>query len=307
MKRMLLLAAVLLGVTTVQAALSTSDLMPEAVAARIAATPKAARANAVAEILAALDAMPMSEEEKTEAFITMTRVLLSAGGTTEVLAEIYNSMPVAYLPAVSAILAEADFQQAVNGMDDEQYNELCEIIVKSTSEYIEASGTDAPAVRIGILVATFVQGSSNPSVTYERALAVVPEAMQAAAETYVAAVTSGKTDVLAAAAGVDLIAETPVEDPDANRVFSEDDAFAEDDDTGVRVPLLTRYADDVLAITIDTQISTMYDWESECEIGNALPTLAFFELENVYEVDGRVPYGAGAVPMPSPTYANQYL
>ncbi len=352
------MAALLLGVSMVQAAISPADLTPEAVAATISSMEKTERAAYAKEVIAAVDALPISEEEKTEMFVTMTRVLISAGATTDVLAEIYNSMPIEHLPAVAEMLAGADFQQTTNEMTDEQYNALVEKITESSAAYIEVSGTDSPAVRLGILAATFTKGSSNPAATQERVIAAMPESMQAAVATYVEAATTGNTDVLAAAAGVDAINEAPEEDPDADRVVQADesaedagdavadtgadaddagtevadadeapaaeteapvadaDTPAADDEGGVKVPLLSRYSHDVIGITIDTLLSTMYDWEAECEIGNTLPTMAFGETETVVGVDEQVPTGGGSTtpqpaPVtpepPSPTYANQVL
>ncbi len=327
MKKMLLIIALLLSISYVQAAISAADLTPDVVAATMSALPKSERVAYARSVLDAIATLPISDEEKTEMLITITRVLISTGATTDVLAEIFNAMPIQYLPAVADMLARADFAQSTNGMTDEQYNNLCEKIVRSASEYIESSGTDSPAVRIGILAATFTQGSSNPEATQARVLAAVPEAVQAAAATYVNAVVGGNMDVIAAAAGVNTVEETPTEDPDADRIVQRDaetDYLTPEaptaDDTApegregetttvpdVKVPLLARYADDVLSLTIDTAISTMYDWETGSSLGNTLPTMPFGTLEQVFGVDEEVPAGGSLRPSPSPTYGNQYL
>lgn len=330
MKKMLILAAaLLLGGAFAHAALTEKDLTPAAIQKTIAATPVSGRQAAARQIIEAIAAQPMDDAAKAQTLLSASRALIQGGGSIAIIAELFNSIPVAYLQSVAERLAQENFDQKVNGMSDEQYDTFCSKVVAGASKYIEASGTDSPAVRISILAATFSSASSDPDRTRPQMIAALPPAMQAAAATFVLASEQGDREVIAAAAGVDEVTEG-VSDPDADKVVdvkqepaaaaaapasaavvaavdpaTEDDptdeapvnqtvpameaeadyldpepppatsdAAASGEETpAAKVPLLSRFADDVLGIAQDAHMATLYAWDS----GDILPPTIDFE------------------------------
>lgn len=386
MKKMLILAAaLLLGGAFAHAALTEKDLTPSAIQKTIAATPVAGRQTAARQILEAIAAQPMDDTAKAQALLSASRALIQGGGSIAIIAELFNSIPVAYLQSVAERLARENFDQQVNGMTDEQYDTFCAKVVSGASKYIEASGTDSPAVRISILAATFSAASSDPERTRPQMIAALPPAMQAAAATFVLASEQGDRDVIAAAAGVDEVAES-VSDPDADKVVEvkqeapaeepaaeaapaeeavaesaaaatvvaavdpaiEDDPADEapvnqtvpamepeadylepapppatsdaaesgDEAPAVKVPLLSRFADDALGAALDAHMTTLYAWDA----GDILPptidfdpvpelipgemTPAGFQAPMIEEDSDEPPVAPEPI-IPSPPYGNQ--
>lgn len=219
MKQLTLLAAALLA-GSLCAALTPADLTPEAIAPAIAAKPETQRQAYAREVLQAIAASPADDAAKTQALTSASRALISGAGRAQgiaVIAEIFNTVPVAQLQGVADLLGDANFGQAVNGFTDAQYDDFCAKVVGSASRYIESSGTDSPAVRMSILAATFAKASSDADRTRPKLIAALPTSVQAAAATYVAASEQGNREVIAAATGVDEVTPTPA-DPDAGNV-----------------------------------------------------------------------------------------
>lgn len=299
MKKMwiLMTAVALLGSGVALAALTEADLAPTRIAAAIKAKPANERQALAKQILEAIAAQPTDEETKTQQLITAARVLISSGNSIGMIAEVFNSIPMEYLQPVAETLGKANFDQQANNMTDAQFDTFCAKVVSSASRYIEASGTDSPTVRISILAATFSSASSDPERTRPAMIAALPASMQAAAATYIAASEQGNREVLAAATGVDEVAETPA-DPNTGNIIAPaavdaaatepvpeqtpgsptlepqevpvaplptSSAAAEtaqnEPAPEVKVPLLSRFSTDVLGLTIDTMGSAMYDWE----------------------------------------------
>lgn len=297
----LMTAVALLGSGVAMAALTEADLAPTRIASAIKAKPANERQALAKQILEAIAAQPTDEETKTQQLITAARVLISSGNSVGMIAEVFNSIPVAYLQPVAETLGTVNFDQQTNGMNDAQYDAFCSKVVSSASRYIEASGTDSPTVRISILAATFSRASSDPERTRPAMIAALPPAMQAAAATYITASEQNNREVIAAAAGVDEVAATPA-DPNANSVVAAataetaapaaapaaaqqvaaneaapaperqevpveplptttPTATEKGEVAEVKVPLLSRFSTDVLGITVDTMGAAMYDWE----------------------------------------------
>lgn len=297
----LMTAVALLGSGVAMAALTEADLAPTRIASAIKAKPANERQALAKQILEAIAAQPTDEETKTQQLITAARVLISSGSSVGMIAEVFNSIPVAYLQPVAETLGTVNFDQQTNGMNDAQYDAFCSKVVSSASRYIEASGTDSPTVRISILAATFSRASSDPERTRPAMIAALPPAMQAAAATYITASEQNNREVIAAAAGVDEVAATPA-DPNANSVVAAataetaapaaaptaaqqvaaneaapaperqevpveplptttPTATEKGEVADVKVPLLSRFSTDVLGITVDTMGAAMYDWE----------------------------------------------
>lgn len=337
MKRILLLALLALASAgSVCAALTEADLTPAAINRAIQAKPAAERQAFAKEVLGAVAAQPIDDAAKTQTLVRASRALIAGAGpqTVNIIAEVFNSVPVAQLQGVADLLASTNFGQKANGLSDAGYDKLAADIVKSASQYIEASGTDSPAVRMGILAATFAKGSDNPERTRPLVVAALPASVQAAATTYMGASEQGNREMIADAAGVDAVEATPA-DPDAASVVpaaataaaattpAENEAAPVAQASGneapveVKVPLLFRFASDHLGLTFDTMRAATYDWVSiddpaSVRTDPVVPTLPGFG--NVVGVPGEA-FPAGAVspgkliplPAPSPSYGNQRI
>lgn len=305
MKRMMLLAAILLlGVGSVHAAVLTeADLTPAVISRTIQATAEGqARLNYARQVMVSIGALPGEAGAKTQRLVSAARALIGGAGNRQgvaMIAEIYTSAPLENLQGLSDILADNGFGQEENKMTDAQYDAFCAKVVKTASDYIAASGTSAPDVRIATLVDAFSKGSNDPARTRPGLVAVLPAGYVNAVEQYSAAATAGQTRAFVAErAGVDAVAATPA-DPDANNVVmtrpkSQAEEVAEDylertspdvRDTaaagtsdapsafetipapdGVQVPLLSRCVTDNLGLTQDAMMDAVdnlfYDWET---------------------------------------------
>lgn len=331
MNRMILLATMaLLGVGPLGAALTEADLTPNAISNAMLTKPEAERQAFAREVIGAVAAQPIDDAAKTESLVTASRALISGAEAQKVnvIAEVFNSVPVAQLQGVADLLSDNFGEKVtaneVKGLTSEQYDKLASGIVKSVSQYIEASGTDSPTVRMGILAATFTKASSDPNRTRPVVIAALPASVQAAASTYLKASEEGNREMIAAAAGVDEVAPTPAVDPDAASVVvpaEETPATAEADGTiasentkpaadEAKVPLLSRWAADNLGLTFDAMRAATYDWAAvedplAVRTDSMVPTLPGFA--NVVGVPGeRFPAGQ-PLPKPSPSYGNQYV
>ena len=306
MKRMMLLAAILLlGVGSVHAAVLTeADLTPATISRTIQATAEGqARLDYARQVMVSIGALPGEAGAKTQRLVSAARALIGGAGNRQgvaMIAEIYTSAPLENLQGLSDLLADNGFGQEENKMTDAQYDAFCAKVVKTASDYIAASGTSAPDVRIATLVDAFSKGSNDPARTRPGLVAVLPAGYVNAVEQYDNAATAGQTRTFVAErAGVDAVAPTPA-DPDTNNVVqrqpqSQAEEVAEDyldrtspdvRDTakdngtpdapsafetipapeGVQVPLLARCATDDVGLTQDAMMDAVdnlfYDWET---------------------------------------------
>lgn len=335
MKKMWMYAMVasLLLVGGAFGALREADLSSSAVRETIAAKPAAERQAYARQVLEAIASQPIDDAEKAEKLVQAARALLSGANSVSIIAEIYNSVPVAFLQGVSDLLQRNNFAQALqrdkNGtmMSNDYYDSLCEKIVSTASRYIETSGTDSPTVRVSILAATFSKGSTDPERTRKRMIAALPVSMQAAAATYIAASERNDGDMLAAVTGVDEVVETPA-DPDAGHVVqvaengeaSAEQPMSEPGDSELAylepeapavekreleppmpevdaaVPMLSRFSSDVMGIAFDALMASMYDWE---EPGLTPPALAL--VSDPEHMVGAGEFGIATQPRPLPS------
>jgi hypothetical protein len=322
------------------------DLTPTSITATIKAKPAGERQAYTAMVISAIASMPISEEEKINKLVSAARALIAgskSGNTIAVIAEIYNSTPVQYLPAVSKMLA-GNFDQKLNRLDDAKMALYIEKIVGRAASYIEVSGCDSPALRSGILTATFVEAATDKAAAMKKIETVLPESLRAAAMAYAEDAMKGNVDNIARAAGVDTedITPAPAKDPNANQVVknpaavaTKDDAAKKDTDAAeiekaivagekdlpkveeeneisdenvANVPLLSRFSKDVTGILSDTMDATLYDWE-EIDL-TTLPTdplsASLLGLGNVTNLPGEAIEGGFAIDMPeSPLYDGQ--
>ena len=297
MKRIILaITAVFLGAGIVFAALSEADLEPAVIRARVTALAPEERPAYAKQVLEAIAALPIDDEEKTKKLARAARALIAGADEMagHIIAEIFNTVPMPYLVAVSNLL-KSNFGQEANGLTDDQFDQLAKTIVKRSSEYIQTSGTDSPALRMSVVAATFVGASTNPQRTQEAVVAEMPDTVQPVADTYIQAVVDDNRELISAASGEESVEPTP-DDPDADHIVqgdNGDEAPAAETDyldsatatrqggsavgniarrPGVQggpvvaqVPLLSRSADDLLGIVTDVQSAATYDWDSANE------------------------------------------
>lgn len=324
MKKVILFATLaLLGATFAQAAVTQADLEPAAIDAKVRSLPRDQRQAYAKEIIEAISAQPIDNDAKSAQLLTAIRALLGAARTTTVIAEVFNSTPVDLLPAIADSLARVNFRQSANGYNDEQWQAFCERVVSQTSEYIASSGTDAPALRQGILVGTFSTASNDPEKSRESMLAVLPAATAGAAAIYSTAMINGDTETLAEGAGADEVAAT-MADPNTDNVVSTgvtaDESYLEpttptdtesatagneDDEAIVEVPLLTRYSDDVIGLALDTAMGTLYDWDNGLD--QLRPTLPGLDQTIIVGIDEQISGAGGGTVTPSTGYAGQQI
>lgn len=333
MNRSLLFFAltVALGATPAFAALTANDLEPASVNAAVAALPAAQRAAHVGQVIQAIAAMPADSDTRIAKIVSASRAAIAAasdGGATAVIAQLYISTPVDLLPGVAELL-RPNFSQEVNGMDDTTYDAFCTRLIKNAADAIEISGTDAPATRMAILVATFVKGAKDPERVRALYTQALPSSVAEVAPTLVGAAMTGNVDQLAVSAGVDEVAEAPA-DPD--RVVAATDAGgaqgeyfdspapgvvgeaaagepAPSEEKVVAVPLIARYVSDVNGMQMDMHEALFFDWETAIRenrdvLGNdaPIPTYPGFDVTTY---PGFAEYAFPGLPLPSPGYANQ--
>lgn len=335
--------ALVAGLATVtpafaQTQVAANDLTPQVIVKAAKEKAPGERQAYAAMVISSIASMPISDEEKTEMTISAARALIAGskdGNSIGVIAEIYNSTPIQYLPAVAEMLA-SNFDQSLNGLTDDQMATYIEKIVGRSAAYIEASGCDSPAIRVGILASTFITAAANKEAATAKVASVLPNSVRAAALAYAEDVRNGELETIAQGAGVDVeeIADTPTTDPDANNVVenpnAEKDAQdakeiadaidrgegdilhredSEDLDGMSNVPLLSRFAKDVPGMLSDTIDSTLYDWEAVDIIG--LPTdplgASLLGLGNVTTVPSDVTAGNSIIIVQpsSPLYDGQ--
>lgn len=234
MKKMMLLAMIaLFGAGIICAAITVADLEPKAIRTATAALPKNQRQDYARQIIEAVAAQPTDEVTKTQQLTSTARALIAGartGGALGVIAEIFNTTPITNLQAVADLLSTNNFGQKLNGMTNQQFNTFATKLIKGASEYIMATGTDSPTLRISILVAAFTKASEEEEITRGLLIAALPESMRAAAATYITASEQNNIAVIAAAAGVDAVEATPA-DPDADNVVKpEETTTASTDD-----------------------------------------------------------------------------
>lgn len=332
MNRSLLFFAltVALGATPAFAALTANDLEPASVNAAVSALPAAQRAAHVGQVIQAIAAMPADSDTRISKIVSASRAAIAAasgGGATAVIAQLYISTPVDLLPGVTELL-RPNFSQEINGMDDATYDAFCTRLIKNAADAIEVSGTDAPATRMAILVATFVAGAKDPERVRALYTQALPSSVSEVAPTLVSAAMTGNVDQLAVSAGVDEVAEAPADPDRVVTATAADEAQGEYFDSQApgdagepaagetpagekvaAVPLIARYVYDVSGMQMDMHEALFFDWEAAIRedrdvLGGDAPIPTYPGLD-VTTYPGFAEHAFPGLPLPSPGYANQ--
>ncbi len=262
--------------------MTEADLTRAAIHKSIATKAPKARREAVRNVIAAIEALDIDDTEKIEKLITASRAMISAskdGNAVGVIAEIYTRISIEYLPAVSSMLMETGFGQKDNGLTDEQMSTFIKVVLKSCTDYMVSAGCDAPAARAGIMTAAFVGAAENQEMATLAANEALNKNIRTAALAYSEDLLKGSTTLLSEGSGVAEFGEKPAVDPDKDHIVSynktKEEAVREgahavehprtgsDDESleQMKVPLISRFANDVSGIVSDTMASTVYDWE----------------------------------------------
>lgn len=309
--------------------MTEADLTREAINKTMSEASPAERREEARKIIAAIEAMDIDDEAKVNMLISASRAMISgskSGNAIGVMAEIYARVSVKHLVAVSSSLMEAGFGQKDNGLTDEQMTTFISTVLKSASDYLVNAGCDAPSARAGIMTAAFIGAAENTEAATAAANDALNPNIRTAAMTYANDILAGSTSLIAQGAGVDEdFTAKPEVDPDQDHItvveiddptataetpdFSEEveddaDEIAEDiadtpyeaDDSDVKVPLISRFSNDIEGIVSDTMASTLYDWETldPKEIVEDPLGAALMGVGRVDVLPGEAETGAGA-------------
>ena len=173
----------------------------------------------LADVVAAVGKMPGSQEEAAAAYLNVCRAALKGsqkGNLATLLAEIFATVPVEYLPVVSESLGGDMLNRAANPANtytDDQYLAISTNVMQKVNERLASE--DAADVRSAFAALAFIRGSNSQSPAIVAAMtAALPESAQkpASEEWFPAALAEGDRKsydpMLVAASADDVSAET---------------------------------------------------------------------------------------------------
>ncbi|MEG1788380.1 MAG: hypothetical protein RR268_04080 [Kiritimatiellia bacterium] len=322
------------------AAMTPADFSPAKVKATIAALPPAERQAYAKQVIEGVSSQAIEGPEKVQQLTSVSRALILGAGSEKasvVMAELFNSIPADCLAAVAKLLMP-NFSQATNKMTDVAYDDFCKKFIQQCGQYLESSGTDAPAMRASVMTAMLVQGSSDPNRSRETFIAALPSSMAAAAAILVIAAEKNDSTVLGSAAGVsegmeetpadpDSIVETQSEVPPATNSAEpgKDDDYLDpqppktgDEANGqepkaAAVPLIARSSTDSFGQSMDMLLAVQFGWETKDSPLTNPPLGGIPGMGNVTSIPGTAmvnmpkknPTYTPVPEPPSPPYGNQ--
>ena len=173
----------------------------------------------LADVVAAVGKMPGSQEEAATAYLNVCRAALKGsqkGNLATLIAEVFATVPVEYLPVVSESLGGDMLNRATNPANtytDDQYISIATNVMQKVNERLASE--DAADVRSAFAALTFIRGSNSQSPAIVAAMtAALPESAQkpASEEWFPAALAEGDRKsydpMLVAASADDVSAET---------------------------------------------------------------------------------------------------
>ena len=152
----------------------------------------------VGEVMAAIAKLPGSPEERAAMYLNAARAAIDGaakGNVTEIVAEIYATVPVSSLPIISESLAENVFNRAANPntvYTDEKFVGIVQNVMKTMNERLESA--EDSGVRAGFAALMMVKASNSETPEIQNAaIKSLPVAVQgkAANEWFPAALASG--------------------------------------------------------------------------------------------------------------------
>ena len=165
----------------------------------------------VTRAMKAVSRMPVEPEKKSAAFVnTAVNCIQAAKGDIRhsVIAEVFATVPVPFLPVVTEELAKR-FNQKFNKLSDEAYEEIATSVVALAVKRNER--TDDPAVRNTFVALAFLRGTDNTELE-SKLLALMPDdRTKRLVAGWLPAALNGDYEALLAAADVEAIEIIPVE------------------------------------------------------------------------------------------------
>ena len=151
----------------------------------------------------AVSRMPVEPEKKAASFVNVAVACIqTAKGDVRynVIAEVFATVPVAYLPVVTEELSKR-FNQEFNKLSDEAYEEIATSVIKIAAE--RNAQTDDPAVRDTFVVLAFLRATDNTELE-AKLLALLPdERTRRLVAGWLPAALNGDYEALLAAADVE--------------------------------------------------------------------------------------------------------
>ena len=140
------------------------------------------------DVVAAVSKMPGSQAELATTYVNVSRAALAGASSDNVagmVAEIFATVPVEYLPAVSESLSSDMLNRAADPsktFTDAQYLDVVSKTMETVNKRTETA--DSSDVRSAFAALTFIRGSNNPSEGIVSAVvATLPESAQKPAST----------------------------------------------------------------------------------------------------------------------------
>ena len=152
----------------------------------------------LADVNAAIGSMPGSQEELAASYLNVCRAALKGskkGNLATMIAEVFATVPIAYLPVVCESLGADMLNRAANPSvtyTDEEYIAIATNVMATVNSRVASE--DGADVRSGFAALAFIHGSNSESENIVSALtAALPESAQEAAskEWFPAALASG--------------------------------------------------------------------------------------------------------------------
>lgn len=152
------------------------------------------------KVLKAVNALPVTPEEKSNAFVQAMSACLDVDAGAQkldLIAEVFATVPVSYLPAVTEQLASSLKR---NNLSDSAYETLANKAIEVASK--RNAKTDEPAVRDTFVTLAFLRGAKDPNAMKDKLIAALPDkhSQKVAADLVPGVLASQNyTDVVAAA------------------------------------------------------------------------------------------------------------
>lgn len=156
----------------------------------------------LADVNEAIASMPGSEEQKAATFVNVNKAAVTSaakGNVTALIAEVFATVPVEMLPAISETFAADLFNRNADPTqkyDDAQFTKIAETVMAKVNERL-ASADDGDK-RAAIAAATMIKGAgeATPEMT-SAIISTLPEAAREAAEKSVPEMVAGNYDTVA--------------------------------------------------------------------------------------------------------------
>ncbi|MBP5320666.1 MAG: hypothetical protein J6334_06735 [Kiritimatiellae bacterium] len=135
--------------------------------------PAADRVEFTQKVLKAVNALPVTPEEKSKAFVEAMSACLDVNAGAQkldLIAEVFATVPVSYLPAVTEQLA-ANLKR--NNLSDAAYETLASRAIEVASK--RNAKTDEPAVRDTFVTLAFLRGAKDPAALQDKLIAKLPD------------------------------------------------------------------------------------------------------------------------------------